>query len=1410
MDISEGSRHLGAKEAQITVGPDKKRRKRFKLEFGATLQSAIAHNCSFFDHLQRGMSLNDTRVLMLGKSIANLAFFNARITHFIQIPWQELIKQAIKSICCTDNILLLVFNTDKSAASSDLVHISFLLHRAHYDTHMEFRRLFLEPLVGCSKAREVCWNAILSSNEVNEIAAEPKFKHKHALRNFGINFGADENNKNRADKPAGMGSLVRLLQDIQKLYTPGEFEFFLYASLGLQERYSSSTALGQLNCGDHNFWKSFVNAPELPTLPACLLLPVQTMISETIAVPLHHVSSVDSISPVFIASFVPAVPESDVAAAFYVPVSGVPVSGVTLAAIVQESGTCTTFPVSDTTLSMKTPVDNIVADKLAVDEFVSNILRHERAQPNGAAYRTSRPVKMSLTLKGVISELLQMFSLNFDVNDSQSHLDILHSNFEVFSSSMAYLAFINKWEHKVSTSEKGIRAVTNVSEMQASIAYNQDSNGISTKSTEVGHKNGFNTSDLPDNSIAIHSQSNSEDEFSNTSNLPDISIAIHSQSNSEDDVEDNVTKVFHEQQPKAEQLSLDRRQQNYNSCCLLVGMHFFGNNNAVFSDGWGLPSTQSFIFVLPQDRPLDGFLKQCGQLHCIFLLEKESGIFSLTADVCRCEFYTAQSRIFSKDGRSFCIHQKYIISAFEKEGFLPASGSKQIKFPMPSAGSDVASSSLSLVQKVFSFISQNIPHVGTGGSVVGPLFFPKHPKIVEYSLIMPSFLAANCFDTIFIRLSYDANVQSCYITCSLGTCKHYVADKNCNPLAEIDGDKDDSFCSHLRFFRNEVGVDNIKICLKGLFDRNEAEKKKEKTGQESVFDPATGTFTYDSLTGTTMRQQNARGVDFEAFMGHAAPLKHELMRLDQLDWTLAQAPLDQKFFGFKIARDAVPVEGHILFQLIPSSHGSCYCAERNAWDPTPVPTGKTTRLYTESSVGIFDLFILKPILAGNNSNCCCKQTYCGVEDGIHMHTDQTAFTITLLKSFTVNTMSFGIEMDFSAFCSARTFIYQQRHGSGMRFADENTFLDAWFSLVSTMGILSESGFQLLNFRNPCPECTNNGGVQTAVALDGTTMIQLDKRNRPLGCGHGLPEPSAPRTSISCRWTRATFYKDPKSKISAEFHTLISAAQDVIKSVKDGHILSITTKGRPNSTASLFATFKALYEITPLALPKEFLSVLKLLTSDALSISQRCVVAKFLHESTLWQCVTLWLPVDAVPALLSLVNIAADDSLITIDDNLQAEINKHFILLDTKSSLFALLLQQFCRKIPSELRVFLLYICERSKTVYTLLSGDVCPKAKVREGSYDPIKNMEALFFTAGPNTGDKLHIKRETTEVVVKMKNVVLCDKGHSLYNTIFSFLFFSFHLILFSRLCKQEEESLSFVRCLPISLLGQRLFFAS
>ena len=143
-------------------------RKRFKLDIEAILPSAVAHNCSFFDHLKSGMSLNDARVLMLGNSIANLAFFKSRITSFIEPQWQVLIKQAIKSIYCTDKIWLLMFNTDKNAARSGLVHISFLLHRANHDMSVEFRRLLQEPVVH-SKS-EVCWNAILSSTEVDEIA----------------------------------------------------------------------------------------------------------------------------------------------------------------------------------------------------------------------------------------------------------------------------------------------------------------------------------------------------------------------------------------------------------------------------------------------------------------------------------------------------------------------------------------------------------------------------------------------------------------------------------------------------------------------------------------------------------------------------------------------------------------------------------------------------------------------------------------------------------------------------------------------------------------------------------------------------------------------------------------------------------------------------------------------------------------------------------------------------------------------------------------------------------------------------------------------------------------------------------------------------------------------------------------
>ena len=114
----------------------------------------------------------------------------------------------------------------------------------------------------------------------------------------------------------------------------------------------------------------------------------------------------------------------------------------------------------------------------------------------------------------------------------------------------------------------------------------------------------------------------------------------------------------------------------------------------------------------------------------------------------------------------------------------------------------------------------------------------------------------------------------------------------------------------------------------------------------------------------------------------------------------------------------------------------------------------------------------------------------------------------------------------------------------------------------------------------------------------------------------------------------------------------------------------------------------------------------------------------------------------------------------------------FVLLDTKSSLFALLLHQF-RRIPSGLRDYLLYICERSRAVYTLLSGDDCPKAEVQEGWYDPaVKNMEALFFTAGPKSGDKVRTERQTTNVDAKKNNDPRCEKGNSSHNTIFSFPF--------------------------------------
>ena len=93
--------------------------------------------------------------------------------------------------------------------------------------------MLLEPVVAHSNGKNVCWNAILSSVEVDEIAREPKFKYEHQLRKFNENFGVDENKKARADKAFVVGSLVALLQVIQNQYTAGKFEFFLHASLGV-------------------------------------------------------------------------------------------------------------------------------------------------------------------------------------------------------------------------------------------------------------------------------------------------------------------------------------------------------------------------------------------------------------------------------------------------------------------------------------------------------------------------------------------------------------------------------------------------------------------------------------------------------------------------------------------------------------------------------------------------------------------------------------------------------------------------------------------------------------------------------------------------------------------------------------------------------------------------------------------------------------------------------------------------------------------------------------------------------------------------------------------------------------------------------------------------------------------------
>ena len=1403
----------GAKEAENIVPPDfkiKQVRKRFRLNFSdktARLASAVVQNCSFFEHLQLGMGmpLNDTKVNMLGKSIANLAFFNARLTCSVEHLWQELVKEVIKSINCTDDIVLLVFNKDRlCAASQHLVHISFLLHRSNRNTCLEFRSLLLRPLAALSKAHQLCWDAILSPNEIDEIAREDKFQNKYRARKFLQNFGADETQKRRADKDVDVGSVVQLLQKIQKNYTTGQLEFFLYTSLvtpqRTQQRYLSSPALGKLNCGDHFFWKSYVTDADLPTVPAALacslpLLPalvpalavpqpdvISTNVAAVCTVPVPGVVHGVILPAVAVASgsantppacslpLLPAlapgltVPESVVISTNVVAVCTVPVPEVVpeviLPAVAVALGSATTPPASATTISWETP-DN---DMLCVELFLSCVTRHERVQPNGFPLRLHRPAKLSLTLKGLQSVILQRSSLAFDVKENESHVVVLNHEFAEFSNAVEFFAFINAWELEVSTSGKiGSRAVKNVNDIRAIIAPGEHLSGMST-------------------TAAPQSMDDSEYNFSGSGSgsydLHEDLISVTSPSENKDNNEEESTKVSREQQLKPQQLLFDQRLQNYFSSCdcssQFVDVHFLPNDNAVCSNdtttgGWGLPVNEILIFVLPQDRSIDGKLKKCGLQHCTFLISKtESGLLSLTPDVCRCDFYVAQSRSDEKSDRSLCIHQSYVFSAFAKKGFKHLAGSKEIRFPMPSAVSVVVTSSsvgLGLVEKVFNcLLSQNKPDAGTG-SVVGPYFFPQQPQIVEYSLVMGLCLTKEGVDPRFIRFTYYPNVDSCSITCNSGVCKHYIAERNRTPFAEIDGTKSDSFCSHLRCFRDLVGIEGITTVLAGIFHRMvaaQSEKRKGKLPKVPVFNKEDGSFTHPSATLTAILEQNVRGVDFETFMGHKPPSQHELCRLEQLDRTMALSPLDDKMFCFKIARYAAPDKNHIPFQLIPSSQGRCNCLKHNLWDSTPIPTGLTTRLYTESVVGIFDRFILKTMqAAATDNNCDCERTYCGVEDGIHLFTNETAFTITLLKSFSVNTLRFGAEMDFSAFCSHRTFIYQARHGSGVSFADEGTFLAAWFAVISTIGTFTESGgFRPLCYRNPCPECTANGGVQNAVALDGTRMITVAERNCPLGSGP-VPPVGPPLHQLSVRWTRAPLFKAPASKLSTEFHNLRAAAQALTKSVKNGLLLTAPTKKYPDSTASLLVKFEALYSLTPHALPIELLSVLKLLTSEQLQGKQRIVLAKFVYESTLWHSITLWLPYLVVPALLSLINIAASDvSPLSVDENLKAEIKKNFYLLHTNCSLFAQLMEQFPR-MPAVLVGYLQYMCARSKTVYELLSECPYPDVAVQEdGSYDPEKHMQALFFTAGPNSGDKLRLLRAYGKLDVE-KGSYQCQKGH-------------------------------------------------
>ena len=55
------------------------------------------------------------------------------------------------------------------------------------------------------------WDALLSYNEVDEIALEDKFNSSYQSRKFLEIFGADETQKGRAGKPFDMGIMVQLL-----------------------------------------------------------------------------------------------------------------------------------------------------------------------------------------------------------------------------------------------------------------------------------------------------------------------------------------------------------------------------------------------------------------------------------------------------------------------------------------------------------------------------------------------------------------------------------------------------------------------------------------------------------------------------------------------------------------------------------------------------------------------------------------------------------------------------------------------------------------------------------------------------------------------------------------------------------------------------------------------------------------------------------------------------------------------------------------------------------------------------------------------------------------------------------------------------------------------------------------------